>query len=513
MLPEIHSPRPVSCFRNLLPWLIAFLLLVVYLLFPNHNSSIDSVAYASDIKYGEELFVPHHLFYNITGYFFINILDFAGIHGEVLALMKVFNALLAFLCLVIFLFILKEMKKETREASGILFIAGVSFGFWRFAVENEVYILPVFLSLVSSFFFIRYFHTKKIIFTWLSGLFGAIACLYHQIHFFWWLGLLVGLALFERRLKTLIYYFLPALLVPLVYGLVIVFYHHLNLTVGSFIHYIFSDYYSGNIVRHIGRENFFMEFISLARTFLQVHGNILLIFNSYPFWLKISSLFILFILLIIMTRVIFWGIKKSRGESFIISTFLLVFALQFIFAFFSIGNAEFMVMLPFVLLIIFFSVFRAVPLLLYLAGFFMLTWNFLFAVYPGNKFQHSRPDEYISIIKKDPENLYILTNKGEIETWMYYENKTKPGNLYDPPSYLVSREKGMEGLEKKISEYLSSGKKVFTNCLDEPQVFSRKSYLEKSKTNQEYFSRYKKIVTDTIHCFEGNYYLTEISIK
>ena len=309
-----------------LPWIVAGGFLLIYLLFPSHNSSIDSVAYAADMKYGEELFVPHHLFYNLTGFIFLQILHWVGINTDALATIKVLNAFAAFSCLLFFHFILKEMKLDPVVRSGYVFIAAASFGFWRFAVENEVYILPLLFSLASTLLYIRYFHHKIIKDLVLAGLWGAIACLFHQIHFFWWFGMLAGLLFFDRKIKTVIYYFLPALLVPLIYCLVIVFYHGISLSPFSFIHYIFSDYYSGKVVRHVGTENFVMEIISLARTFFQLHGNIPLIFSRYHTFLKVSSLFLISGLLFFLIKNLIPGIKKLKGEQLIYKTFYWFFS-------------------------------------------------------------------------------------------------------------------------------------------------------------------------------------------
>ena len=103
-------------------------------------------------------------------------------------------------------------------------------------------------------------------------------------------------------------------------------------------------------------------------------------------------------------------------------------------------------MLPFVILIILASVASIKPGLLFLTGSLLLTWNFLFAIYPQYKYDYNSIEQYSAIISRHPETLFILTNKGEIETWFYYEKKIRPQNLYDPPSYLLSREKELQGL-------------------------------------------------------------------
>ena len=44
--------------------LVFILIFLLYILFPNNNSSLDSYAYAGYVKYNYFLFTPHHLFSN-----------------------------------------------------------------------------------------------------------------------------------------------------------------------------------------------------------------------------------------------------------------------------------------------------------------------------------------------------------------------------------------------------------------------------------------------------------------
>ena len=43
-------------------------IILFYLLFPTNNSTLDAYGYAASIKYGFDLFKPHHLFYNVFLY-------------------------------------------------------------------------------------------------------------------------------------------------------------------------------------------------------------------------------------------------------------------------------------------------------------------------------------------------------------------------------------------------------------------------------------------------------------
>ena len=59
---------PVLKYRPNLSFLIILLLGVLYITLPSVNNSLDSLAYAEEIRSGSYLFRPHHLLYNAFGY-------------------------------------------------------------------------------------------------------------------------------------------------------------------------------------------------------------------------------------------------------------------------------------------------------------------------------------------------------------------------------------------------------------------------------------------------------------
>ena len=258
---------------QILPFGISLFFLVVYIFLPTSNSSIDSWAYALYIKQAKDLFLPHHLLNGAMGLLWVK---FVGIFikADVLRSMLIINALFATAILYILGITLKELGVEVKKVAIWVAFVGSSWAIMRYATENEVYIFPIFFSLLGSYFFIKAKHNQKFWFVFLSGLFAAFACLFHQIMFFWWLALLIGIA-YRRCFRSFMGFAIPALIVPIAYLLVLVLYYNQPCTLNVFIHFVFNDYYSGAAGISTGLSSFLLLIIGIARSFLQIHGYII----------------------------------------------------------------------------------------------------------------------------------------------------------------------------------------------------------------------------------------------
>ena len=225
--------------KKSIPFFIIIFFLLAYLLFPSHNSSIDAYYYAASIRHSGELFHPHHLLYNLSGFLFLKAVHLFGIFPDVLSFLKGVNALVAALCLVIVRHIFRQMGRDHSEISGLLILTGSSFALWRYATENETYLIPLAFSLMASSFFLYYLNGRKLRYLFIAGTFGSLAILYHQIHFFWWLGLCIGVVIHVRRWRAFVLYSLPILLVPLVYGIVFIVLSNRGVLSGDMVHFVF----------------------------------------------------------------------------------------------------------------------------------------------------------------------------------------------------------------------------------------------------------------------------------
>ena len=338
--------------RKILDFLTGSLFPVVffgglYLLFFSTNNSCDGLSYAADIRQGVDIFYPHHLLYNAVGYVIARLLSI----NNTLLLLCVMNALAAAGCLLLTRQILKTFLSE-KISTACLWALGACWGFMRFATEAETYIIPLVFSLWGSLAWIRGKNPFSV------SLLAALACLFHQIHFFWWLGLGVGMIISGRKdrgvYKEVLWYLFGALIVPVVYLAV---WMTVPQDASTFLHYVFHDYFYVDAVGFSFKQALFLTPVNFVRTFFQVHGYIPALLARYPFLaIGIIVTLICFVLEIKVIRKKRRSVKAVEDSETPIpagfaSTHLLVALLQLFFAFLSNGNAEFMVMIPFALLL------------------------------------------------------------------------------------------------------------------------------------------------------------------
>ncbi len=478
---------------------VAVILLVIYMLFPTSNSTIDAYAYASNAKYGEDLFQSHHLLYSVSGYLWCEFLNVFDVNP--LKALKILNALFAFFSLLMLGGILKRLGFEKNKVLVWIFFVGSSWALMRFSTENETYVIPIFFSLVGSYSLLLYMQSSKIKYLFLSGLFAAIACLYHQIHFFWWLAMAI-IVLKEYRFYKSLVFILPALIVPIVYLLVLCFYSNSPCSIDSFFQFVFRDFINGNATVNFGIKSFVLTVISFIRTFFQLHGYLAVLFSKLIFGVLLLIPIFLLGYSLFFLKLIKFDFPKLKNK--FLSIHLLAFLLHLHFAFLSSGNAEFMVMLPFLL-----TIFMSIVLInevrfLLLLSLGMLIWNIFYGLYPLNQFTLDGVGLVKNHIVKnnDSEGLYILFNKPHIENVVYYEMQNNRIN-YISGTYNVSP--GV--LMATVDSALKKGSKVYTDCLYRPKTWSRESLTLSSQLD---FSAYKAEKIDSINTITGRYFLVQL---
>ena len=502
-------PKTLENITLLLFIAIAFLF---YAYLPTHNSTVDAYYYASCIKYGKDLFLPHHLLYNWLGYLLYNFSVYFDRSIDALALMKLTNALFTSGCLYVFYLILKRLNYSFSEILPTVLIAGFSFGIWRFATENENYIIPVFFSLIGSLLFINFLKKQIILTLFFSGFMASLACLFHQIHFFWWFGLFLGVIFITKNFKQVLLYTLPALIVPLVYLIVIEFYCKLPITYFNTTHFVFHDFYSGGVTTAIGLDNFYMTGISFIRTFFQVHGIQIILIKKSLFFLLPILIFIGLSAYIIFKNKNFVSRNISANQSFI-HVHSAIFILQLAFAFYSVGNAEFMVMLPFLLLLVILFYFEIKKSVLWAAALALIIWNFSYGIYPNHKYDFTGSEKIATKVISNRSDFFIIDNMNLIDNIIYYKTGIDTNkNITNAPWERIASNKPLSKLSDTIDYLLSRNIKVFTNSVEKPKVMNRASVLV-TKSDDEFFSRYLAVKIDSISAFYGKYYLCEIQLK
>ena len=490
-------------------YIFPFLFFLLYLLFPTHLSSIDGFAFATHVQNGNELFSSHHLLYTFFGFLCFQTVS-TLFDVEALVFLKFMNSLAAGFSLFLLAFILRRRRLRYWKRVLWICVVGSSWAVMRFATENETYILPICFSLWGSICFLKYLSEEKRVFLFWAGLLATVAVLFHQIHVFWWLGILLGIWFRKGMTRDGFLYLSTGLLVPLVYFLVYVFQLDGELAPAPFVEFILHDYYEGGAEFSIDKRNFILTPISFIRSFLQVHGYLFLMAaeNGWNLIAMVGS-GLLFLMAAISIKDLQLDFRK-RASLFLISH-VCIFLLQLFFAFLSHGNAEFMVMLPYLVALVLSEMGDVSDRFFIYLALGLFSWNLFFGLIPLSKREINGDRMVAEKILADSLvsdlEVYILFNRPQVRNMIEYYKDSLPPDIL---RYIVEFEKESD-LTSYIQEQLQLGRKVYTDCVDRPGTLSRASLL--IKDHGEAFTLFEKQKIDSVQSLSGRYYLTRLTLK
>jgi hypothetical protein len=345
---------------------------VVRIVFLPFQHTGDGWGYACEIIKGD-LFSPHHILYKPLLYLVYKALLALHLNINPIQIFSLINILLGSFTLLIFYKLLNHIKPLKQLNFWLTFLVAFTFGFLRYSSENETYILPLLMSLLGTFYYSKGRLNLGIFFM-------TVAVLCHQIHIFWLLAFLI-----PQKNKP--YSILPGILS--VGSLVLCYVLYAKIYNTNWYSLPFYDVNQGLVTIKPGMMNFIMTPISFIRTFFQLHGSIKDLFIDHPF----NFIFILMGILCVFIFLI-----NSKGILHLIKRFIafvkkprinfrnplfIAIILHFSFAFYSVGNAEFMVMLPFLLILWQYErIVNLSVMFIHYIGMSLLIWNFSFFVIP-----------------------------------------------------------------------------------------------------------------------------------
>jgi hypothetical protein len=436
---------------------------LVYLLFPTQNANIDSWYYAACVKHNHELINSHHLLYNLIGRGWYVLLKFFNADLEAFQALNRMNAIAATLCLLIFYQILLLLGKERKSALWLSLLCGVSFGFMRYSTDAETYILPLLFSLVSTYFFLK--ESMKYNLLW-SALFSVIAILIHQLHICWAFAMVLSLVFTKPfSLRSFLTFSIPLLLIPLVYYIA----YLQSGTLFSFWQFIIGEYGKGNASLDVSIKSLGLTLINLVRSFIQVHGQIADLFLNYP--VLYSLIFIGLLTLkvcLFKTGKLKNSINRRAEKNRFSSLFFLAFIIHLIFAFLSSGNAEFMVMLPFLLVLYLASKYSFSNFSVLALTILIFAWNMTTAIIPARILDLNRVDRQVEFTLRHPEAYFVWKHKPLVENIITY--KKGFGNN----SRFIRLNSGNIDL---IDSLVKTKAAVYTDYCNPVTAFSREAFL------------------------------------
>jgi hypothetical protein len=311
------------------------ILMVSILLFPITHSG-DGWGYAADTLEFEgdfkSMLSPHHLLYMPWCSLWLPLIKF--LHIDPIAGFTVLNLGLCVLTLEVLRTWLLKLNTTQSNAQWLIWLLLGSFGILRFAIDNETYIAPLFLAIFGSYL-IENKLQRVASAGWVSL---AFAVLFHQSYIFWFIAF--ALAAMKKGKWV----------APILSGGLILFAYMLAAYASneSIFNFILHDVNQGLVETRIGLYNFLFTAVNLVRTIFQIHGFILFLIVAWPL-LSIIGLVGLLLLAISSLAFVWRYISNRKKQTTTIrifsGTLSWVFYLHLGFAFYSVGNAEFMTML------------------------------------------------------------------------------------------------------------------------------------------------------------------------
>lgn len=360
----------------------------------------DSYGYSCEILDGE-LYSAHHLLHKPL---FWGLFQFVSIFNKNINPILIFTSI-NLLFAILSLFVLKRilLNRNWNYAAintATLFLMG-TFVFLKYSFQVEAYTVPIFLSLLGSLYFEKQkFYTSSI---WLG-----LACLFHQIHIFW----LIGLWIVQLTKKQNI--------IPLVLGLCIPIFGYIATSIWLEIplfDIIFQDVNAGLVTTSFSTKHIFFSGVNLFRTITQIHPDLLV---YWGIWNPLLSGFGIVSILIILVGIVVYIKEKpfSLKKLPIKNTYLFTILLFVLFAVYSVGNIEFMVMLPFLIVL-------GMPAQKVVKGssilvFGIICWNFSQFIYPESKHSIHRLSTVNNFISKNSNSDSIIIFGNDAHLYVNY---------------------------------------------------------------------------------------------
>ncbi|HYM16570.1 MAG TPA: hypothetical protein VEZ14_13520 [Dehalococcoidia bacterium] len=150
MLEDHPSPAPRIIAAEAVIVAAAFAALYLLTLAGTHNEGGDGIGYMTQIRSGDAalIFNPYHLAYNWLGWAAYHIARLAGFGGGPLGPVQIMNATLGAAGVGVLWALMRAAAPGRTAAVAAVGLLGLSFGYWGYAVDAELYTLDAFLLIL-----------------------------------------------------------------------------------------------------------------------------------------------------------------------------------------------------------------------------------------------------------------------------------------------------------------------------------------------------------------------------
>ncbi len=477
-------------------------LLVIKLCFLPQEYTGDSYGYACEILKGD-LISGHHLLHKYLIFGVWNGLKLFQFNPDVLVIGVYLNSIFSAFSLLILNQILmsccptQNSTKEYRNATEvyrfnwILFVAS-SFVFIRYSTENETYIFPIFFTLLGWFFQLRNQSLSSILFYTLSVGF-------HQTYLLICIPLILDpvpknstyyspisnkfihlhkyISIKKTHFLHLFLFFL------LVFG---GYYFAAKIYNRPFQNVFFQDVQAGLVQTVPNWKNLLFGFINTIRVFIQIHGEIQYqLLNTWPIWVGIVLIFLLFIW---NNPYINYHINLPLRKSIPISGPLFSLIVTWLFALYSVGNLEFMAIIPFFIAII---CFKCNPLEIQHSPFkinglplMLLIWNLTVYTLPHSLYS----TQNLAAVNKQCNEITVDCNSVN-------KNFTQPVTHYFTCPYKGYFISDNAALFENYAEYQFLKRTSRTQILSKIQSKQKSNQNQQIKYDQRFFHNTEELIS------------------
>jgi hypothetical protein len=126
--------------------------LLVYLSFPTRNYYWDGIDFARSIENSQglsrALIHPHHLLYNVFGFFIYHLFDAVGWHIRAVHALQITNAFLSVLCAWLLFRVLRHVFRSTSLSFVLTLLFSFSSTWWKYSTDADSYVPSMLLMLV-----------------------------------------------------------------------------------------------------------------------------------------------------------------------------------------------------------------------------------------------------------------------------------------------------------------------------------------------------------------------------
>ncbi len=344
-------------------WILLFTvarLCLIWLIPFDHTG--DGWGYACDLLKGD-FKNGHHLLFQYFQQFWYQLYIFlGGKTTHTIELLTSVNIVLSGIVLLVLNRISGILIPEITASKklGLIGLVGLSMSFNRYSFENETYILPLLLILLSFLYWLKYLKSLSKNDFFMAIIMGCLAPLFHQTAIWGCLAIFIASIRFRKNL-SLNYALLISIFI-MVIGLWWLVYYLFATQIYEIriVELLLQDVISGQVETSWDLKTLVFSMVNFIRTFIEFKGSTLILIKGDTL-AQIILFTVLTVLIYLIRKIVFrqsvthqWAnelnmnivpqiLKKSEAKfqegNFLLGFFILLYTA---FAIFSQGNHEFM---------------------------------------------------------------------------------------------------------------------------------------------------------------------------